>query len=671
MISQKSVQEVIEKARIEDVVEDYVTLKRRGVNMLGLCPFHNEKTPSFTVSPAKNIYKCFGCGKAGNPVQFVMEHESFSFPEALRFLAKKYNIELEETVSSQESIEERQHFDSLYLINQFAKESFQENLFETPEGKSIGLSYFKERGFREETIKKFGLGYTLNKRDAFTLKAIQKGYNIQLLKELGLTSKYDKDFFRSRVMFSIHNLTGKVLGFGGRILDNTIKAPKYVNSPETEIYNKSKILYGAYFAKGAIRKEEECIMVEGYTDVLALHQAGIENVVSSSGTSLTVDQIRLVKRFTPNMKILYDGDQAGVKAALRGLDLVLEQDMNVKVVLLPDGEDPDSYLNKVGASKFKTYLTENADDFIFFKTKLLMEEAKGDPIKKTKMIKDIVSSIARIPDPIKRSLYIKQCAATVDVSEQILVTESNKVVGQNIRKREQRNQRNNTYPRPTSGTSTPSTGSGEFPTQEPNIPTDSEEYPTEAASPAQKQTTDPTAFKEKDIIRILISSGGMPFDQEEDMTVCAYVIQNIEEIIDDFDNKLYENIAKECRSLLQEGKQFDQQYFINHSDPAIGQLAIELIHSPFEYSPNWQEKWEITLQTQKAPEDNFTKDSIQSLYRFKLDKLIKMCTKNQTRIQEASKTGDADQVMLYLKVQQKLLQMRNELAKKLNTVIFK
>ena len=380
MIKPGSVDEILNTVKIEDIVGDYVSLKRRGVNLIGNCPFHNEKTPSFTVSPTKNIFKCFGCGKGGNSAQFLMEHESFTFPEALRHIAKRYNIEIEETVASRESIEERQMLDSLFIVNQYARDFFQKQLFETDEGKSVGLSYFKDRGFLEDTIKKFGLGFAPNHNKLLTNTAVSVGHKESLLKKLGLTTSYGKDFFRNRVMFTIHNLSGKVIGFGGRILQKDVKAPKYINSPETEVYNKSKVLYGAYFAKKSIRQNDECIMVEGYTDVLSLHQSGIENVVASSGTSLTVEQIRLVKRYTPNMKILYDGDTAGVKAALRGLDLVLEQDMNVKVVLLPEGEDPDSYLQKVGVTAFKEYIEQEANDFLLFKTKLLLKEAAGDPI---------------------------------------------------------------------------------------------------------------------------------------------------------------------------------------------------------------------------------------------------------------------------------------------------
>ena len=365
MITQKTIQEILDTVKVEDVVQEFVNLKRRGVNMIGLCPFHNEKTPSFTVSPGKNIYKCFGCGQGGDSVKFLMEHEQLSYPEALRYLANKYGIEIEETETTQEHREEQQLLDSLYLVNQYARDFYQDQLFNTDFGKSVGLNYFKERGFREETIKKFGLGFAPDKKDAFTLQATQDGYKTEVLKKLGLTTSYGKDFFQNRVLFTIHNLTGKVIGFGGRILVKNKKAPKYINSPETEIYNKSKVLYGAYFAKRAIRKKDECILVEGYTDVLSLHQAGIENVVASSGTSLTIDQIRLIKRYTPNIKILYDGDAAGIKAALRGLDLVLEQDLNVKVVLLPEGEDPDSYLQKVGSAAFETFIEEKSSRLHF------------------------------------------------------------------------------------------------------------------------------------------------------------------------------------------------------------------------------------------------------------------------------------------------------------------
>ena len=658
MISQKSVQEIIETAKVEEVVEEYVNLKRRGVNLIGLCPFHNEKTPSFTVSPAKNIYKCFGCGKGGNAVQFLMEQENFDFPEALRYLAKKYNIEIEETQTSQENIQERQYRESLFIITDFAKNFYADQLFNTDKGKSVGLSYFKERGFREETIKKFGLGFAPEKKDIFTLAAVQKGYNIELLRKIALTSKYNSDFFRNRVMFPIHNLSGKVIGFGGRTLQKDKKIPKYINSPETEIYNKSKVLYGAYHAKKAIRQHDECILVEGYTDVISLNQAGIENVVASSGTSLTVGQIRLVKRYTPNIKIIYDGDPAGVKAALRGLDLILEQDMNVKVVLLPEGEDPDSYLQNVGASEFKQFIDEKAQDFILFKTKLLLEDTKNDPVKKSALIKDIVNSIAGIPDPLKRSVYVKECANVLDMEEQVMINETNKIVKQKLYKRQQQDQVNapKTQQQLTeelmSLQPSPESGLG-------NLKTDN------------KPAVSHIEFQEKDIVRILISSGGEIFDKENNITVAAYILSNIEEVMDDFDNKICEKIAKECLQLLNDKKKISTTYFTNHSDAEISKFSIDLIHTPFEFSPNWKVLWDIDLQTQPSPDENFLKDSISALHRFKLKKIIKMCEKNQERLKEHNEKGDMVKMMKLLKMQQRLIAMRDELAKKLNTVVLK
>ena len=579
MISEKSVQEIIEAAKVEEVIQDYVNLKRRGVNMIGLCPFHNEKTPSFTVSPSKNIYKCFGCGKGGNAVQFLMDHDNMTFPEALRHLAKKFNIEIEETETTQEAIAERQYFDSLYLVNQYAKDFYKDQLLHTDKGKSIGLSYFKDRGFSDEIIQKFDLGFAPYTKDVFTQKAIGAGYDAELLKKLGLTTQYNSDFFRDRVMFTIHNLSGKVLGFGGRTLHKDKKIPKYINSPETEIYTKNKVLYGAYFAKSAIRQEDECILVEGYTDVISLHQAGIENVVASSGTSLTEGQIRLIKRYTPNVKILYDGDLAGVKAALRGLDLVLEQDLNVKVVLLPDGEDPDSYLKKIGETAFKEYLNENAQDFIMFKADLLIAEANNDPIKKSALIKDIVSSIALIPDPLKRAIYTKECSKRFEVSEQILVGETNKIVGKRLSKRRDKAAK----ARPTSDPS--------FPTQEYYVgeePVYQEDLQAPIEATPQRQTGD--EFQEKDIVRILVAGGDKIFDKEEKITVAHYILSNIEDVIDDFDHPLYQRVLKYGMELLAEGKEVHPNVFLNHIDMDISQLAVDCISSPYEYSENWEKE---------------------------------------------------------------------------------
>ena len=653
MILQKSVQEIIETAKVEDVIQDFVTLKRRGVNLIGLCPFHNEKTPSFTVSPTKNIYKCFGCGQAGNPVQFLMEHEHLTFPEALRYLAKKYDIKIEETEYSKEAVEQQQQLDSLFIINDYAKNYFQEQLLHTDLGKSVGLSYFKERGFHETTIKKFGLGFASDKKDGLTTKAVKEGHNIELLRKLGLTNKFDGDFFRNRVMFAIHNLSGKVVGFGGRILLKNVKAPKYINSPETEVYNKSKILYGAFFAKRAIRQEDECIMVEGYTDVLSLHQAGIENVVSSSGTSLTVDQIRLVKRYSPNIKILFDGDLAGIKAAIRGLDLVLEQDLNVKIVLLPEGEDPDSYLNKVGVSNFRTFLKEQAKDFIMFKTDLLLKESANDPIKKTELIKDIVASIARIPDPIKRSLYIRECSQIVKVEEQILVNEMNKVVAKQFRKKQQ----------------APIARSTQAPSN-PAGPIEAEVAPATSNQPTASKPIAGDEFQERNIIRVLVNAGGELFDPEKKITIGEFLLSSIEDVLEEFDNKLYQKVAKDGLQQLVNKKPLSAQYFLNHQDPEIAKLAIDLSTSPYEYSENWEKKWEIFLQTQKMPDDNFRKDSEQVILYFKRKKVIRMCEKVNNQIREYQEAGDFEKVKTFILVKMKLDQMKDDLAKKTGTVIF-
>ena len=443
MISKDTISKVFETARIEEVVGDFVTLKKRGANYLGLCPFHNEKTPSFNVSPVRGIYKCFGCGKGGNSVNFVMEHEQMTYPEALRYLAKKYSIEIEEKEQTPEEKVVQDEKESLYVVSSFAQKQFTENLLNTDEGKSIGLSYFKERGFRNDTIEKFQLGYAIDKWRSFTDSAVVAGHKTEFLVKTGLTIQKDNpqgeevadkffDRFSGRVMFPIHNVTGRVIGFGGRTLKTDKKVAKYVNSPESEIYSKSKVLYGLFFAKKSIIENDNCFLVEGYTDVISLHQSGIENVVSSSGTSLTTDQIRLIKRYTPNITILYDGDVAGIKASFRGIDMILEEGMNVRVLLFPDGDDPDSYSKKVSTEELKNFIKENTKDFITFKTDLLFAEAKNDPIKRASLIKEIVESVALIPDNINRSVYVKECSRIMNMEEQVLLHELNKIRGKNF-----------------------------------------------------------------------------------------------------------------------------------------------------------------------------------------------------------------------------------------------
>ena len=430
MIAKTTIDQVYETARVEEVIGDFVQLKKSGANFKGLSPFTDERTPSFMVSPVKQIWKDFSSGKGGNVVAFLMEHEHFTYPEAIRYLAKKYQIEIEETRRTDEQKEKASERESMYLVSEFAQKYFQQTLWEAEEGKAIGLSYFKERGFTEETIKKFGLGYAIDQWDNFGKKAVEEGYQLEFLEKTGLvivkdTNQRDSgsnmiDRFKGRIIFPIHSMSGRVLGFGGRILNNTKKTAKYVNSPESDIYQKSKVLYGIYFAKQAIAREDNCYLVEGYTDVIQLFQRGIENVVASSGTALTADQIRLVNRLTNNITVLFDGDAAGLRASLRGIDLILEQGMNVKVCTFPEGEDPDSFARENSYEDLLLYLNENSKDFIQFKTSLLNEDSGSDPIKRADTIRDIVGSIAKIPDRIKREVYVQECAKTMNISEEVL-----------------------------------------------------------------------------------------------------------------------------------------------------------------------------------------------------------------------------------------------------------
>ena len=423
MISKNTIDKVYDQMRVEEVIGDFVQLKRAGSNYKGLSPFSNERTPSFMVSPVKQIWKDFSSGKGGNAIAFLMEHEHYTYPEAIRYLAKKYHIEIEETQQSTEEKAQADERESLYIVSEYAQQYFQDTLFNTEAGKAIGMTYFKERGFTEETIQKFRLGFSPDEWTAFTDNALAKGYQLEFLEKTGLTivngdRKFDR--FKGRVMFPIHSMSGRVLGFGGRILTNDKKQAKYLNSPESEIYHKSKVLYGIFFAKQAIAKADNCYLVEGYTDVIQMHQKGIENVVASSGTALTQDQIRLIHRLTPNITVLYDGDAAGLRASIRGVDLILEQGMNVKVCTFPDGDDPDSFARKTAYEDLVLYLENNATDFIRFKASLLMQEAQNDPIKKAETIRDMVESISKIPDLIKREVYVRECATIMDISEQVL-----------------------------------------------------------------------------------------------------------------------------------------------------------------------------------------------------------------------------------------------------------
>lgn len=648
MISNKSIQEVISIARVEDVIGDFLNLRRRGINLIGNCPFHDEKTPSFTVSPSKNIYKCFGCGKGGDSVRFIMDHENLSFPEAIRFIAAKYRITLEETELNDEEREARQLSDSLYILNEFAVQYYKEVLNHRSEGKAIAMSYFKGRGFREHTIEAFQLGYATDERDSFTKKAVEKKFNIDYLRMVGLTTSSDADFFRSRVIFPIHNISGKVIAFAGRTLSADKKIPKYINSPESEIYNKRKVLYGLYFAKESIRREDECILVEGYTDVITLHQGDIKNVVASSGTALTTDQIKLIKRYTPNIKIIYDGDPAGIKAAMRGLDLVLESDMNVKLVLLPDGEDPDSFLAGSGTEKFRQYLKENEKDFVLFKTDLLLKEAGNDPIRKSGVLKDIIQSVAKIPDPFKRTLYIRECSSMLKIGEQILISETNKVIKNDIKRKKLDADRQKFE---------------EVKDEDEWIGTKPRALSDEIASDLVRND----AHQEREIASILINFGNKPYDDETGLTIASFMLNEINEFIDKIDIPLYKTIVLEVQAMVLKDIEITESYFTQHPNEEIQKFAFEALTTPYTYA-DWSKKF-IMLQTQKMPEENYVRQTYKAVLRFKLRKAKKVIKEIQDWFDQIRPEDmDTPEYILNLKVLQEVIRKRNEIAGELGTV---
>lgn len=655
MIPPKTIQDILEAARIEEVVGEFVTLRRRGVNLIGLCPFHGEKTPSFNVNPTRNIFKCFGCGKAGDPVTFLREHESMSFEDAIRWLGKKYRIEIEEVARTPEQLAEQQLADSLFILNEFAQKHFTEQLLNTDEGKSVALSYFKKRGLRDDTIQRFGLGYAPDNWDLLIQKAKQKGHSLSLLQKVGLcNAEATRDFFRARVIFTIHNLSGKVAAFAGRTLSSEKSIPKYINSPETAVYVKNKTLYGAFQARNAIRKLDECILVEGYMDVISLSQAGIENVVASSGTSLTDGQLQLIKRNTSNLTILYDGDAAGVKAALRGLDLALEQDLNVRIALLPDGHDPDTFVQEKGADALRDFIQSESKDFILFKTHLLLEETKGDPIKKAALIKDIVGSIAKIPDPIKRSLYQKECSVLMNVDENALVQELNRIIGGTLKKQAEKANK-----------------SGQAASDLPADPY-AEGFPSSTDvgfPPPQPPHTDKKSIHERDIARLLIQFGASTLEQGE--TVASYVLHDLEDALGSFEHPLYAKVALETLRMLQLEQPYTTQAFLQHPDEAIRKLSIDLLTEPWEYSSNWDHKVGYPLQNQPMPELNFEADMRYSVDAFKISKLRKMCEEtNPARIREASAENNLEKLTDLLLLQQKIKETLNKIAHLRNIVVF-
>ncbi|MFZ4542559.1 MAG: DNA primase [Saprospiraceae bacterium] len=661
MITKKSIQEVLDTVRIEDVVGEFVGLKRRGVNMIGLCPFHGEKTPSFNVSPGRNIFKCFGCGKGGDSITFLKEHENMTFEDSIRWIAKKYNLQLEEVELSAEDVQERMIQDSLYLINDFAVGHFQQQMLGTDYGKSIALHYCKQRGFLDETIQKFSLGWAADSGDALTKAAVAAGYKVELLKKIKLTADSGRDFFRSRLMFPIQNLTGKFVGFAGRTLSNDKSVPKYVNSPESELYIKSKVLYGAFQAKKAIQHFDECIIVEGYSDVISLHQAGIENAVAPCGTALVEEHARIIKRLTRtgNIVFLFDGDAAGIAAATKNLKNVLPQDLNVKVVILPDAEDPDSYIRKHGAEALRTFIADRAQDFIFFKIALQQKEIDKDPISKVKLLRELIELIALIPDQIKRSVYIRECSSALDVSEQSLVGELNKLIYQDLTKKRQAAEKQG------SRATDPNHEEGKQFYDE----VDYISKPKKTNSEANK--TYGNELQEKDIVRILITAGDRIYDTGNNLSIAEYILSNISDIIDDFDDKVYESVAREYLDRVSRGVATNFQYFIQHPDEYIRKLSVDLSSSPDAYSHNWEERHHLPLQFQKMPEENFNLDTEQSLKRFLLRRVIRLCHKNHELIKQHSNGEKMDELIIAMKAHQKFLDMRNSIAKELGVVVLK
>ena len=605
MIDQATIDRILDTAQIVDVVSEFVTLRRRGVNYIGLCPFHNEKTPSFSVSPSKGVCKCFSCGKGGNVVHFIMEHEQLSYYEALKWLAKKYNIEIKEKEMTQEEKQVQNLRESLFVVNQFAMEYFQEILEKNPDGQSIGMTYFRQRGFRDDIIKKFQLGYCTDQRDAFAQAALQKGYKAEFLEKTGLCYRKEdgglRDRFWGRVIFPIHSLSGKVVAFGGRVLSAQTKnvQMKYVNSPESEIYHKSKELYGIYFAKQAIVRQDRCFLVEGYTDVISMHQSGVENVVASSGTALTPEQIRLIHRFTNNITVLYDGDMAGIKASLRGIDMLLEEGMNVKICLLPDGDDPDSFARKHNATDFQAFINNHEVDFIRFKTNLLLEEAGKDPIKRASLISSIVKSIAVIPEEIVRSVYIRECSRLLDMSEKVLTEATSQMVKQNIENREKEQERKKlreerqqaiaTNNAPESQPATQIPEQENISIQEASAPVIPDSY--QSFIPVEGNENKVFFQREKSLIKMIIRYGEkvMCYVENEEQEqvpykVIEFIAASLKEDDLQFHNPLHRKILNEAIAHENDSQFTSERFFLTHPDPEINKLAADMVSERYQLS---------------------------------------------------------------------------------------
>lgn len=657
MISKETIAKIVDAARIEDVVGDFVSLRRRGANLIGVCPFHKEKTPSFNVSPARNIFKCFGCGKAGDSVRFIMEHERYTYPEALRYLAKKYGITIEEKEQTAEEIMAQNERERMFNANTFAQKYFSEILMNDDEGRSVGLEYFRERGFRDAIIQKFQLGYCPASGHAFADYAVQHGYSNDIITKVGLCGSYENriyDRYYGRVIFPIHNLTGKVIGFGGRILSKEKTKAKYVNSPESEIYNKSQTLYGIYFAKNEISRLDNCILVEGYADVLSMHQAGIENVVASSGTSLTIEQIRLISRYTKNVTVLYDGDSAGLHAALRGTNMILEEGLNVRVVVLPPDDDPDTFVQNNPIEYVTKFLTDNAKDFISFKTNLLLKDASNDPIKKASVIKDIIETIAVIPDAIYRATYIKECSRMLEVTEQTLMNELNKILRARYRK-----------------------SLGQTVAPEQTDPLQTEPAVQTYNTVQQQQTVQPETpvgyYQERELVKLLLTHGSDTVDidykdengndEPYSVTVASLIIDDLKNdglLFTDPVNKLIFDVFDRG---LDDGVLPSTQTFTSHENQDIAVLAADLLSSPYRL-----DDWERHRIVVKKEEDILKQYVLSSILRFK-DMIIE--ERRAAVVKELQATDDTDEQLILLQKKKKLDDIRKRINRDLGIVIAK
>ena len=699
MIDQPTIDRILDAANIVDVVSEFVTLRKRGVNYVGLCPFHTDKTPSFYVSPAKNICKCFACGEGGTAVHFIMKHEQLNYFDALRFLAKKYNIEIQERELTEKEKQKRSDRESMLIVNSWAQQYFTTQLYEHVEGKTVGLRYFAERGFREDTIRKFQLGYSLEQRDALYKEATKSGYKKEFLEKTGLVIAYDNggvnDRFRGRVIFPVHSLSGKVVAFGGRVLKKDEKTAKYVNSPESEIYHKSNELYGIYFAKQSMVKEDRCFLVEGYTDVISMHQAGIENVVASSGTALTQGQIRLIHRFTNNITVLYDGDAAGIKAALRGIDLLLEDGMNVKVVLLPDGEDPDSFARKHNASQFAEFIKQSETDFIRFKTRLLLDDAGNDPIKRSSLITDIIRTVAIIPDNIARSIYIRECSAMMEIDEQVLLNEVNKI-------RLSKDERQSTQTPPLQANISPIPEYTDIPGYQPytgevageaesflppddNIPPPPppEEYPTEETGPMEvppmappppqpqmppQPKRSPYEAYEVTLMKYIVRYGErILFDYVDEetnehivMRVADYIRYDLERDDLTFYTPIFKSMLDEAAEKCKNEGFIANRYFLAHPDPNVSRLAANLISEKYQLS-----KYHSKYRELEQEEDKLDQLVIREIYAIKDAYIIHQIKETQLAIKEAHLKGNEDQVFELMKKLTHLNEIKNVLSKEL------